>query len=512
MKPEEIDLPPYLPDLPEIRKDMARYHDRITEMDAQVGKVLDDLEKAGLADTTIVIYCSDHGGILPRGKRYLEDTGVKVPFIVRVPEKFQNLSPFKPGERVTEPISFVDISATLLSLAGIEKPAQMQGRPFLGTKRVEPAADEMEFLYADRFVELYGMRRGLTDGKWKYIRNFNPDFPTAPYSFYQFGQPGWRAFQKAWQDGKLTGIHKELWEPPATSERLYDLSADPWETNNLAADPAHAEKLRQMRDRLRVTMKEIADTGLVPEPLFAELAKGETIAEYVQSAQFDINGVLDLAFTATTTNGSSRWNLIGAIHSEDAVKRHWGALGMMLLDTEGAHVDAFTPLLKDPVPVIRTTAAEALFRHGKKGHRRRSPRRRRHLGNEQPFPAQPTQQPPTPRFVRPPAGRLGEREEHGTRRRGLHPALHPADEGVNAPQRLQTPALSSHAPASNPCRDSGNVIVEWRRPGGKPQNYSDAFLGVAISGCFFFDYLSRTPTRQLRLFSYSHLRLCIELA
>ena len=89
------------------------------------------------------------------------------------------------------------------------------------------------------------MRRGLTDGKWKYIRNFNPDFPTAPYSFYQFGQPGWTAYQKAFGKGKLSGYHKALWEAPGTSEQLYDLSADPWEMNNLAADPAHAEKARR---------------------------------------------------------------------------------------------------------------------------------------------------------------------------------------------------------------------------------------------------------------------------
>ena len=367
LKPDEIDLPPYLPDLPEIRKDMARYHDRITEMDAEVGKFLDDLEKAGLADTTIVIYCSDHGGILPRGKRYLENTGVKVPFIVRVPKKFLNLSPFKPGERVTEPISFVDISATLLSLAGLEKPAQMQGRPFLGTKRVEPAADEMEFLYADRFDELYGLRRGLTDGKWKYIRNFNPDFPAAPYSFYQFCQPGWRAFEKAWQDGKLTGIHKALWEAPGTSEQLYDLSADPWETKNLAADPAHTKKLAALRDLLKATMKEAKDTGLVPEPLFQGLSGKSTIADHVQNEKFDHGMITDLAFTATEIDLKNLPLLKGAIASSDLIERYWGAVGMRLLgEKAAAEADSLPPLLKDKHAGIRTTAGQALFALGKK--------------------------------------------------------------------------------------------------------------------------------------------------
>ncbi len=366
LKPAEIDLPPYLPDLSEIRNDMARYHDRVTEMDAKVGKVLDDLEKADLADSTIVFYYADHGGVLPRGKRYLEQTGVNVPMIVRIPEKFRHLAPFRPGDRVTEPVSFVDLAPTVLCLAGIDKPAQMLGRPFLGAKRVEPAADEMELLYADRFDELYGMRRGLTDGKWKYIRNFNPDFPTAPYSFYQFGQPGWTAYQKAYEAGKLTGYHKALWEASGTAEQLYDLTADPWEINNLAADPTHAEKLTTLRERLKSTMKEIKDTGLVPEPFFAELGK-PTIADYVQSDAFDIGKITDLAFVATAIDEEKLPRLKKAITSSDTTERYWGLVGMRLLgEKAAAEADSLLPLLKDKHAGIRTVAAQALYAMGRK--------------------------------------------------------------------------------------------------------------------------------------------------
>lgn len=365
LKPSDIDLPPYLPDLPEIRRDIARYHDRITEMDAQVGKILHDLKMAGLAEDTIVFYYADHGGILPRGKRYLEQTGVKVPMIVRVPEKFQHLAPFKPGERVAEPVSFVDLAPTVLSLAGLDTPKQMQGRPFLGSKRVEPAADEMEFLFADRFDELYGMRRGLTDGKWKYIRNFNPDLPTAPYSFYQFGQPGWVAYQKAWENGTLSGIHKALWEAPGTSEQLYDLAADPWEIQNLAADPAHAQKLAALRERLKATMKQIKDTGLVPEPMFPEFAK-PTLAEHVQSNAFEHDKITDLAFTATEMDAKHLPTLKAAITSTHPVERYWGTVGLRLLgEKANSEADALLPLLKDTHAGVRTSAAQALHALGK---------------------------------------------------------------------------------------------------------------------------------------------------
>jgi arylsulfatase A-like enzyme len=367
LKPSEIDLPPYLPDLPEIRKDYARYHDRITQMDTKVGKILDELEKAGLAENTIVFYYSDHGGALPRGKRYLEETGVNVPFIIHVPEKFQTLSPFKPVARVSEPVSFIDLSPTLLSLAGITPPEHMQGRPLLGANRKEPAADEMEFLFADRFDELYGMRRGLTDGKWKYIRNFNPHLPTAPYSFYQFGQPGWAAYEKAWKQGELTGIHNALWEPPAISEQLYDLSADPWETKNLAGNPAHAEKLKTLRARLKETMREARDTGLVPEPMFAKLSGNSTIAGAVQSSEFEFNEILDLAFEASSMDQADLSALRKTLVSANPMKRYWAATGMLALGEKAAsEADSLKPLLKDPVPAVRTTAAEALFKWGEK--------------------------------------------------------------------------------------------------------------------------------------------------
>jgi arylsulfatase A-like enzyme len=366
LKPKEVVLPPYLPDLPEIRKDYARYLDRVTDMDTQVGRILDELEKSGLADDTIVFYYSDHGGVLPRGKRYLEQTGVNVPLVVRIPDKFRHLTPFKSGDRVVEPVSFVDLAPTLLSLAGIETPSQMQGRPFLGTKRIEPAADEMEFLYADRFDELYGMRRGLTDGKWKYIHNFNPDFPTAPYSFYQFGQPGWTAYKKAFEAGKLSGYHQALWQAPGTSEQLYDLSADPWEINNLADDPAHAEKLAALRKRLKATMKEAHDTGLVPEPLFKALAGEATLAEQVQSDKFDIGKITDLAFTATEIDAKNLPRHMEAIKSADPIERYWGVVGMRLLGEKAAHcADDLLPLLKDMHAGIRTTAGETLYKFGK---------------------------------------------------------------------------------------------------------------------------------------------------
>lgn len=241
-------MPPYLPDIPEIRHDLALYHQVIEKLDAQIGGILDELEKEGLSEDTIVFYYADHGGVLPRGKRYLKDTGVRVPMIVHVPEKWRHLCPFAKGSTTKEAVAFIDLAPTLLSLIGEEKPSHMQGRTFLGAKREEPQKDASVFLYADRFDEaLTGMRRGVTNGRWRYIRRFYPQMYAAPYSFYQFGQSGWTGWRQAWKAGTLPVEFNRIWEKSQPVEELFDTQSDPWEINNLAADPAQRGKLIEMR-------------------------------------------------------------------------------------------------------------------------------------------------------------------------------------------------------------------------------------------------------------------------
>ncbi len=367
LTPAEVDLPPYVPDIPEMRKDFARYHDRIARMDGQVGQLLDELAEAGLADDTIVIYNADNGGGTPRGKRYLRETGVRIPLIIHVPERWRSLATFASGERVAEPVSFVDFLPTLLSLAGIEIPSHLQGRPFLGPARVEPAPDDMVLLYADRFDETYGMRRALTDGDWKYIRRFTPHLPAAPYGLYIFGQPSWTAWREAWRAGKLTDRHRQIWEAPQQSEQLYNLDRDPWEVHNLADDPAFADKLAAMRGRLKDTMRSVTDTGVVPEPLFETLRAGSTIADFVQSDRFDYDAALDLAFAATQRDASLLPKLKQGLASASPVDRYWALCGMIILgDAASREVATVTPLLDDAASVNRATAAFALWTFGRR--------------------------------------------------------------------------------------------------------------------------------------------------
>lgn len=324
LDPSKLTLPPYQPDLPEFRQDTAIYHDCVSAMDRRVGELLDELKALGLAEDTIVFYYADHGGAMARGKRYLQDTGTRIPLIVHFPEKWQHLSPFKPGSEVPELVSFVDLAPTLLSLCGIETPGQMQGRAFLGEHRATSKPEV--FLFADRFDDTAGMRRAITDGRFKYIRCFTPHLPGAPYSSYALGQPSWKAWKKAWQDGKLEGDLRKIWEPGQPVEMLFDTQSDPWEVKDLAGSPEHAERLAAMRGRLKQLMIETHDTSVVPEAMWPDLVKDGTIYDAVRAEGFDHAGLVDLAFLATTPAETLPAPVKAALESIVPAERYWAEI------------------------------------------------------------------------------------------------------------------------------------------------------------------------------------------
>ena len=170
--PDKAPVPPYYPDTPIVRQNLARYYDNVTKMDAQAGKILEQLESDGLADNTVVLFWSDHGRGLPRHKRWIYDSGIHVPLIVRWPGTIQ------PGETCDDLVCLVDLGPTVLSLAGVTVPPHVQGRPFLGGQKAEPrafivAARERMDKSSDDHI------RCVRDKRHKYIRNFMPHKPYA---------------------------------------------------------------------------------------------------------------------------------------------------------------------------------------------------------------------------------------------------------------------------------------------------------------------------------------------
>ena len=365
LDPATINPPPYLPNLDQVREDIAIYHDVVTALDHQVGNLLDELESAGMAENTIVFYYSDHGGPTPRGKRYLTNTGVQIPLLVRFPKRWQHLSPFPAGKEVDELVSFVDFAPCILSLVGLKKPRQMQGRAFLGKHREAPKKNPAVFLYADRFDEVVGMRRGLTDGRYKYIRRFTPHLPAAPYSYSSLWVPSWLQWQTAWRRNLLHGYHKTIWESPQPVEELYDTAADPWEMNNLAENPHHSKLLNSLRQRLRDTMIATNDTGLIPEAMYAELASGQSIYDYVLSLQDEMAQIVDYALLTTSADQSSLAQLSAGLGDSDPLVRYWSVQGCQILGIDAISVaDQLKTLLVDQHSAIRISAAYALDKLG----------------------------------------------------------------------------------------------------------------------------------------------------
>ena len=166
--PMKVPLPPYYPDTPLIRKEWARMYDCVTVMDRNTGRLLKELEEDGLADNTIVFFYSDHGTGMPRGKRMLHDSGMRVALMVRFPRRYQHLAPSPPGTVNEELVSFVDFPATVLNLVGLKKKDYMQGRIFLGQNR----DSERDYIYGcrDRVDEVFECARSLRSRKYLYIR------------------------------------------------------------------------------------------------------------------------------------------------------------------------------------------------------------------------------------------------------------------------------------------------------------------------------------------------------
>ena len=362
--PASVTLPPYLPDTPEIRQDWVTYMDIVTAMDQQIGAWLKELDDAGLREDTIVVYYSDHGGILPRGKRYIYDTGTHVPMIARFPQKWAHLAPGKPGTTSDRPVSFIDLPPTALSLARVDIPDHMQGRAFLGQGMRE--AEPYVFLFGQRFdSRMLRFVRAVTDGRYRYIRNFHPHRHRGILAGYPHGQVGWQSFYALQQASQTNQQQSSFWNVPQPVEELYHTESDPWEVNNLANDPQYKEVLAKLRHVTLTKMREIRDTGLVPEAMYNELSAKGTVYDYVHDDAFPYNDVLKLALTAGNGQEEAMPQLREAMHNEHPVIRYWGALGCTIRGKSArSAATSLKTLLRDPVPVIRVAAAEALVTQG----------------------------------------------------------------------------------------------------------------------------------------------------
>ena len=364
--PASMRVPAYHPDTPEVRRDWAQYYDNITTMDGIVGNHLRELEKQGLADSTIVFFYGDHGSGMPRSKRWPYNSGLHVPLIIHIPPKFQHLAPadYRPGGASARLVAFIDFAPTLLSLAGREAPNWMQGFAFMGAHASPP--QQYVHGFRGRMDERYDMVRSVRNDRYVYIRNYMPHLIYGQYLEYMFQTPTTRIWKQLYDEGKLQPPKTFFWETKP-AEELYDLESDPDEVHNLADASEHKTTLEELRKAHREHTLRIRDAGFLAEAEQHARAGEGTIYEMAQDPQrYALERIMSAAELATKPTQGDLPAVQKLLADQDSGARYWAATGLLVRGAPAIAKsrDQLLTMLKDPSASVRIVAARALGLHG----------------------------------------------------------------------------------------------------------------------------------------------------
>jgi len=242
-RPEDVCVPPYLPDVSEVREELALYYDEIARLDSYLGKVLEELTEQGVEEDTFVLFISDNGRPFPRDKTTLYDGGIKTPWLVRWPQRVQA------GSVCTQLVSSIDIAPTVLTLAGIDMPSCFQGRSF-ASLLTDPMSKIREYIYAeDHWHDYEDLGRAVRSMRYKYIHNDYPDLPATPPADVGRSRT-FDAMRRLRAQSKLNENQMACFAKPRPAEELYDVINDPHEMHNLVEDPIYADVLKEHRRAL----------------------------------------------------------------------------------------------------------------------------------------------------------------------------------------------------------------------------------------------------------------------
>jgi uncharacterized sulfatase len=364
--PEKVRIPAYHPDHPEVRKDWAQYYDKISEMDKMVGDKLKTLKDQGLTQDTIVFYFGDHGSGMPRSKRWPFFSGLNVPLIVHVPEKWKHLasSDYKVSGSIDRRVGFVDLAPTLLSIAGKKPPAHMQGYAFMGIHETSP--QEFGYGFRGRMDERYDMVRSVLGERYIYIRNYMPHKLYGQHVGYMFVTTTTQVWKQLFDEGKLNVSQSHFWKtkPP---EELYDLFKDPDEVTNLAQSSEHKNVLSRMRKAHLEHIQKIRDVGFLPEGEIHSRSKDSTPYEMGHKDKlYPFAKISSAASLASFMKKEDLGKIKKLFKDKDSAVRYWGAMGLLMQETEGVKSGRkeLHAAPKDSSPYVRITAAEALGKYG----------------------------------------------------------------------------------------------------------------------------------------------------
>ena len=348
----ELKLPPYYPDTPIVREDWKRNYELITAMDAWAGGLIKQLKADGLYENTIIIFWSDHGVGLPRAKRWLYDSGTRIPLIVRQPGGKAGVS-----DRL---VSSIDFGPTALKLAGLKIPEHMQGRSF-----IHGQARDYVYGARDRMDERYDIIRSVRDKRYRYIRNYEP--LKTYYQYMNTPEKGatMKEIRRVAKAGKLSVAAKLFMAPAKPAEELYDLDNDPHEINNLAAEKKYAAKLKELRETHAQWVRDTGDLGLLPEAEIEIREKGAGARFNILKGKNELNAQLGNVAAMASAGVYALPSMLQAMRHPDSAVRYWAATGVGNIGPESANArQSMIKALKDTSPSVRIAAARALAKLG----------------------------------------------------------------------------------------------------------------------------------------------------
>jgi hypothetical protein len=272
---------------------------------------------------------------------------------------YKHMAPRDAGSSTDRIVTFLDFAPTILSLAGLQPPAYMQGSAFLG--HAEKPAREYAHAFRGRMDERPDMSRSVRDKQFRYIRNFLPHKIYGQYLEYLWKAPSMTSWEEAWKKGELNEVQSAFWKakPP---EELYDVKADPHNINNLAGNPEYKQVLERMRAENHRWMLECRDIGFVPEPLMAEIAATTQLYDYARSGRYSLEKILETALLASSRDPSALPEITARLEDRDPVVRYWAVIGCIVMSNDASPYKLqLKQLLQDSEPVVRIAAAEALY-------------------------------------------------------------------------------------------------------------------------------------------------------
>lgn len=354
-----MEIPPYFPQNdPVVKQDIARNYSNIVMADKQAEHFYNELEESGLLDSTIVVFWSDHGGPLPRGKREIYTSGTQVPMIVRFPEKLFA------GQRCDQLVSLMDLGPSMLSLCGIEPPSHFEGRAFAG-KFAKPEPDYI-FANRDRLSANPDTRRAVISKDYLYIRNFHPELPMHHREIYRNQIHTMQRLTELHENNQLNKV-QELWfAQQKPYEEFYVKENDFYNVNNRANDPDYVPEIEKMRKALENQTIESMDLGFIPEPELIRLQQTHKAAPYdiVRGIDYPIDRLMKLSVLWKTTENSVP-KLKKALKDTNPIVRYWGVNGLINSGKAGtAERNEIKNLLNDESGIVRIISAYALTQTG----------------------------------------------------------------------------------------------------------------------------------------------------